>query len=141
MKQVILVCAFFLISALSLSAQNYAFNQSSLSIAVVEAPSLKWQTKDLNAGSVAIGEALTLTYRFVNEGSEPIKIARVKPSCGCTGVDYTKETIAPGEEAFVSAFYKAKHKGHFTKTVSVFTEGASTPIILKFHGEATEAAE
>lgn len=120
------------------TAQSYAWQPSEVEYAATAVSSLKWESKSLDAGKVALGEELTLSYYFENEGSVPVKIVKVKPSCGCTGVDYPKGDIAPGERAYVKAFFKVKNKGHFNKTVIVYTEAGGEPTILSFKGEGID---
>jgi len=60
--------------------------------------------------------------KFINEGEEASFIARVRPSCGCTGADFTKEPVMPGDTARVSFTYDpAGRPGQFEKTVKVYT--------------------
>ena len=45
----------------------------------------------------------------------------VKPSCGCTSPDWSKEEIAPGKEGFIEIIFNSAGKsGMQRKNVSVY---------------------
>ena len=46
---------------------------------------------------------VTHTFEFENTGDRPVKILQVKPSCGCTTPDWSKEAIKPGNKGFITA--------------------------------------
>jgi len=63
-----------------------------------------------------------------------VLITNVKPGCGCTNADYTKDSIAPGKTGYVKATFNAANAGQFTKTVTVTTSAEETPKVLTFKG-------
>ncbi|WP_426491147.1 DUF1573 domain-containing protein [Hymenobacter sp. 102] len=78
-------------------------------------------------GSVPEGTMATHEFRFKNTGNQPIIIANVQASCGCTTPDWTKTPVLPGKTGIVKAVYSsAGRPGIFNKTVTV-TSNASTP--------------
>ncbi len=67
-------------------------------------------------------------FNFVNNGSGDLKIKNVRPNCGCTVSNYTKETIPPGGKGFVSAIFDpANRKGNFDKIITVMTDAKKNP--------------
>ncbi len=59
----------------------------------------------------------------INGGDEPLVIAAVRASCGCTATDFPRTPIAPGDTAFVTITYNpAGRPGDFTKSVLIFTD-------------------
>jgi Protein of unknown function (DUF1573) len=78
-------------------------------------------------GSVPEGTLATHEFRFRNTGNQPIIIANVQASCGCTTPDWTKTPVLPGKTGMVKAVYSsAGRPGVFNKTVTV-TSNATTP--------------
>lgn len=74
-------------------------------------------------------------YLFVNSGNKPLFLTEVKPSCGCTEPDWTKDTIYPGDTGFVRAkFNPANMPGPFEKVVYIETNGAPIHTTLLFKG-------
>jgi hypothetical protein len=87
-------------------------------------------------GKIKEGEKVVYEYKFKNTGSNPLKISNVKPSCGCTTPDWTKEEIAPGGQGFVKVEFDSKGKAGFQKksvTVTMNTEPKTK--ILNFQTE------
>lgn len=63
----------------------------------------------------------TGTARVVNLGPDETYIRELRPSCGCTGADYDKEILAPGDTARISFSYNPVGRpGKFNKTVKVY---------------------
>lgn len=90
---------------------------------VVMADNIRWLSTDYDFGTwKEIEGPRTGTVRFINEGNEPTSIIRVRPSCGCTGSDFFKELVMPGDTAWVSFTYNPEGRpGQFEKTVKVYT--------------------
>ncbi len=77
----------------------------------------------------------THKFMFTNTGSLPLIIKDVKPSCGCTTPDWTKEPVLPGNKGFISATYNPSGRpGPFTKTITVTSNATNNPVSLKFNG-------
>lgn len=97
-----------------------------------------WTETTINTGKINQGEPVTVTYSFTNTGDAPLTIEHVKPSCGCTAADYSKEAIAPGESGFVKATYNAKAAGMFNKVITVRSNAGIERLILQGEVIATE---
>lgn len=91
--------------------------------ASASADSIRWLATDYDFGSFKEAEGRkTGCVKFVNEGSEPTAINRVKSTCGCTVARYTEGEIAPGDTATVSFTYNpAGRPGRFLKHIKVYT--------------------
>lgn len=103
--------------------------------AKADAAVMTFKSTKIDLGSIPQGIPVDISFELKNEGGEPLIIERAKPSCGCTGVDYPKTPIAPGETATISATYNAKSQGAFTKTITVYSNASSAPQVLRFTGE------
>jgi len=66
------------------------------------------------------GQKASFTYRFTNDGPEPVRITRVSTSCGCTASDYVKDSIAPGAEGMVTLLYDPTYYNR----IGAVTQGA-----------------
>lgn len=96
--------------------------------------SITWKTEAVDVGEIPQGTPKLIEFQFKNTSNKAVIITSVKPSCGCTTSDYTKESIAPGKTGFVKAIYNAGAIGLFTKTVIVTTTIDETPKVLTFKG-------
>jgi hypothetical protein len=80
--------------------------------------------------------SVTHEFLFTNMSTRPIKIMGVRPSCGCTTPNWTKEPIMPGKTGFIQArFDPTGRPGYFNKTLTVTTDFDSNPIVLQIKGQ------
>jgi len=72
------------------------------------------------------GGSVSHTFEFANEGTSPLVILSVKPSCGCTTPNWSKDPIKPGGKGFIIAQYDPKGRpGVFRKSLAVFSNSES----------------
>jgi hypothetical protein len=76
------------------------------------------------------------TFTFKNTGGEPLVITGVKPNCGCTSPEWSKEPVAPGKTGFIKAAYDpANRPGVFNKNINVTSNAENSTIILRIKGD------
>ncbi len=81
----------------------------------------------VDAGRVDRGEAVEHTFEIRNEGDAPLEIVRVKPTCGCTVVDYDSR-IAPGKSGSLAArLDTTEFRGPIAKSIRVYTNDPNNP--------------
>ncbi|MDO5615851.1 MAG: DUF1573 domain-containing protein [Cruoricaptor ignavus] len=79
------------------------------------------------------GESVEHIYEVTNTGENPLIISEVKPACGCTAPNYTKEPIMPGEKGQITLkFDSSNFDGMQTKQAEVFANVEKSPIVLTF---------
>jgi Protein of unknown function (DUF1573) len=103
---------------------------------------IKFDTEMHDFGKITNGEKVSYRYTFTNVGKNPLKISNVKPTCGCTTPEWTKEEIAPGGKGYVVVEFDSKGRGGTNnKTTEVFanTEPPVTP--LRFTAEVSPEAK
>ena len=55
-------------------------------------------------------------FEFTNTGDAPLILTKVKPGCGCTTADYTKDSVQPGAKGFIRIYFHPRgYSGYFTK--------------------------
>lgn len=96
---------------------------------------ITWKSESISLGKIAQGKPAEIEFSFKNEGNSPVLITEVKPSCGCTVANYTKEPILPGKSGKITATFNAAAKGAFSKNVTVITNAETNPKVLTFNGE------
>ncbi len=76
------------------------------------------------------------SFTLTNIGNTPLLIEAVVSSCGCTRVQWTRTTIAPGASGKVEASYSNDEGPYpFDKTLTVYVDEAPKPIVLHLRGE------
>ncbi len=105
------------------------------SIAQVAKP-LQFKEETFDFGEVIEKKgSVTHQFEFTNLSNRPVKILNVKPSCGCTTPDWTKELVQPGKTGFIQVRFDPKGRpGYFTKSLTVTTDADSNPITLQIKG-------
>ncbi len=85
-------------------------------------------------GNIKKGEKVSHTYEFTNTGKIPLIISDVRPGCGCTAPEFTKEPIAPGKTGKVTlSFDSSQFEGPVSKEANVFANVEKSPIRLTFN--------
>lgn len=77
-----------------------------------------------------------VTFPIKNVGNNRLIIEHVSTSCGCISVTYSKEPVLPGEIINLEVTYKAEKSEYFNKTISVYCNAETSPIILDINGNA-----
>jgi hypothetical protein len=97
------------------------------------AESVKWVKTTHDFGTVQMGPAAVVTFKFTNTGTTPIVIKTANPSCGCTTPTFTSTPVMPGETGEVKASYATEGRpGYFQKTVTVtFDNGTVTMLTIQ----------
>jgi hypothetical protein len=121
MKKILIVIAFFTLGYAASYAQQVG-------------PNVSWDASTHDFGDVKEnGGKVTHKFIFTNTGNEPLVITNVRPSCGCTSSDYTKEPIAPGDKGYVSAAFDPNRRvGKNSKSITVTTNGNPPTTTLRF---------
>lgn len=97
---------------------------------------IKWDKDSHDFGKITEGEKVSHRFTFKNTGSNPLLMTMVKPSCGCTASNWSKEEIAPGGEGFVDLeFNSAGKSGVQRKNVTVYLNAEPIMQYLTFMGE------
>ena len=93
-------------------------------------------------GNVPEGTMATYEFKFKNTGTQPVVIANVQASCGCTTPDWTKTPVLPGKTGIVKAVYSsAGRPGVFNKTITVTSNAATPSTVLTIKGNVLTKEE
>lgn len=77
-------------------------------------------------------------FTVTNIGSEDLVIYAVMTTCGCTKVDWTRETVAPGKTGTISVTYANEDGPYpFDKALKVYLSGIDKPVVLHLKGVVT----
>ena len=78
---------------------------------------------------------VSCTMRVVNTGDSVLHLLRVRTSCGCTAVDFTRTPLAPGDTGQVVVTYSPKNRpGEFEKDIFVYSSGQPSRSQLTIKG-------
>ena len=108
MKFSSLIIVLFILPLSSVLAQN-------------EGPSIKFNETSFDFGDIKEADGnVSHKFEFTNNGTAPLIVQSVRPSCGCTSTGWTKDPVKPGETGFVTAVYNPKNRpGKFNKSLTI----------------------
>lgn len=139
MKKVFMFLSMALLINVAFAQTSFKANENLLASLTTETPliidGVEWKTIDKDLGQIEHNKPFEVKFELTNRNASALLLKEVKPSCGCTGTDYSKAPILPGESTIITATYNAKAKGAFNKTVRVVTNVSEKPLVLKFKGE------
>ncbi len=103
---------------------------------------VRWLEQEHDFGTFAedLGN-VSCVMKFVNDGDKPIMISRVRPTCGCTASEFSKEAVAPGDTAEVTLTYNPTGRpGKFKKDAYVYTNGIPEKSYITIRGNVIGSA-
>ncbi len=95
-------------------------------VAQAEGANLRFEHTVIALAGDGTEDSLAATFRFVNSGSAPVRILAVRPDCGCTTTELTKDVYAPGEKGELRALLRtAGLNGRTSKDIVVESDEAA----------------
>lgn len=103
--------------------------------------SFEWHDTLIDFGTEKKGKQVEIKFTCINTGSKDLVLANVKPSCGCTLADYSKQPIAPGKSGFIKATFDTNksHGGQVRKSISYEVNSNNKPRLI-FTGTVLDPA-
>lgn len=87
-------------------------------------------------GKIKKGDQKEHIYEVTNTGENPLIISQVKPGCGCTVPDYTKDPILPGQKGKITLkFDSSNFDGLVSKQAEVYANVEKAPILISFSAD------
>lgn len=94
-----------------------------LLLAAPASAQLSFATTTHDFGEMEEGAQPQHTFIMTNEGSAPLTLRSVRPSCGCTTPSFTSEAIEPGDSGEIVVAYDSNGRpGPFRKSIRVTAE-------------------
>jgi hypothetical protein len=90
-------------------------------------PAITWDKNTYDFGDITQGEKVEHTFKFTNEGSEPLVITNVEVTCGCTTPKgWPRDPINPGGRGEITILFDSAHKiGRQNKVATVISNTTS----------------
>lgn len=99
---------------------------------------IKFDTLSHDFGTIPPDTKVSYDFVFYNIGSTYLHLENVRPSCSCTTVKYPRGSIEPGETAAITVTYHGSSSGHFTRSISVYSNAKTGFLRLNVSGEVEE---
>jgi len=95
---------------------------------------ITFEAEEHDFGTIEQGGNGTFEFIFKNTGKTPLVINHVGSSCGCTVPEWTRDPIAKRKSGKIKVTYDTQRLGSFTKTITVNSNAANNPVVLKIKG-------
>src|SRR5207253_11401364 len=102
---------------------------------------LDWTTKERSIKAAPLQKTAETVFEFTNTGAKTVTILGVDTSCDCTEAAPSAQTIAPGANGRITArFHLGDRQGAFDRMITVTTDDAPEPVMLRVHLDVPELA-
>ncbi len=119
----------------SAKAQTTPAGAAPLSKAVIS-----FTSDEHDFGDATQGEIVKHNFVFRNSGTEPLIIAKVLTTCGCTVPKFPKEPIMPGAVGRIEVNFNTEGKmGRQNKIVNVMSNATTPDVQLTLRGTVLKA--
>lgn len=99
---------------------------------------IEFDQKEYDFGTITEGDKVQGVFNVTNTGKVDLIITSVKPSCGCTTPDWTKEAIAPGATGEIKfEFNSANRVGKQNKSITVKSNAEKITEVIRIKGTVT----
>lgn len=110
-------------------------------LAFASAQTISFDKTTFDYGNVKAGADGHRFFTVKNTGDKPLIISEVKPSCGCTTPEWSKDPILPGKTAQIKVGYNTGIKGAFNKLIEVYSnDPANNRSVLYIKGTVEDVA-
>ncbi|RMA66394.1 DUF1573 domain-containing protein [Ulvibacter antarcticus] len=112
----------FFIAALATNA--FAQNNSKIT----------FDSNKIDLGTIEAGVEKEFTLPFINDGTEPLVIGMIQPSCVCMKVSAPGEAVKPGDKSELKLVFNSYKSGAFNEKIYLQSSGDKKPVLLKISG-------
>jgi len=144
-KIVLLLFAVISLSSCETKTASSKINESNLESAKerdaklsLGLPIVEFDQEEYDFGTVVEGEKVEGVFKVTNAGKVDLIILDVKPSCGCTTPNWTKEPIAPGASGEIKfEFNSTGRVGVQNKSITVKSNAEKNTQVIRLKGTVT----
>jgi hypothetical protein len=94
--------------------------------------SLEKRTVDFER--IKMGTSKTIEVVFTNTGNKTLVLTDAYTTCGCTTVDWPRDPFLPGKSGTIKLTYNPTEEGHFSKTVTIYTNAENNKEVIQIEG-------
>jgi len=125
---------YFIITTLACLIGAVKVNAQVADTSKANSPEISFATTEHDYQTIEVGGNGTYKFVFTNTGKTPLILTNVVSSCGCTTPIWPKVPIKPGEKSEIEVGYNTNNVGPFSKSITVFSNGKTSPLVLRIKG-------
>jgi hypothetical protein len=101
----------------------------------------KFEKETYDFGKIPLTKPVSVEFKFVNVGDQPLILTKVETTCGCTVPKYTQTPVKKGETGVITVTYTpAGSPLPFSKSITITSNAKTTTKVLYIKGETVAAA-
>lgn len=101
-------------------------------------PVLQFTSSKIDFGVIKKGSNGSKKVSFSNQGGAPLIIIKCEGECSCTAVEWPKYAIQAGKNAELTIQYNTDLTGHFSKSISIYSNHRDGIYTLHVSGTVVE---
>ncbi|SFS30086.1 DUF1573 domain-containing protein [Lutibacter maritimus] len=99
---------------------------------------MEFDTMEYDFGTIVEGEIIDGAFKVTNKGKTDLLITAVRPSCGCTTPDWTKDPIKPGETGEIKFSFNSNGRvGKQHKSITITSNAEKITETVRLTGTVT----
>ena len=119
---------------------TFVLGISVASFAQAKPAEFKFDAESHDFGKIPLGKPVSVDFKFVNIGDEPLILTKVETTCGCTVPTYTKTPVLKGQTGVIKVTYSpAGSPLPFSKSITITSNAKTTTKVLYIKGETVAA--
>jgi hypothetical protein len=131
-----------LASLLSAPSVATAKDQTAAKTEAVNMPMIEVSEKDFGFGRVGQDASISHSYWIKNVGGDTLRIADVKPGCGCTKAPIEKRQLAVGDSTRVELIFSTgKYSSSVRKSATIMSNAAGVVPKLAFSADVRPSTD
>lgn len=88
---------------------------------LISDPTVVWLTDTTHdLGDLKVKETYYHEFKFANVSGAPIHIDNIRPSCGCTLPNWSRDWIQPDSTATIKVEFRPNNPGYVRKQIKVY---------------------
>ncbi len=116
---------FFALMVIGLFMVNVSIAQDAAADA--DGAKITFEETSKDFGDIVQGDVVEHTFKFKNEGNQPLILSNVLVTCGCTATKWPRDPIAAGKAAEITVRFDSKGKsGAQNKIVTVVSNAVNS---------------
>jgi Protein of unknown function (DUF1573) len=93
----------------------------------------QFEQQEHDFGTIKEGAIVKHAFKFKNVGQAPLIVSDVKPQCGCTATNWTKEPIQPGDSGEIEVQFDSNGRaGQNSKSTTITANTKEGTAMLYF---------
>ena len=99
---------------------------------------IEFDQTEYDFGTITEGDVVDGKFLITNKGKVDLIITSVKPSCGCTTPEWTRDPIKPGESGEIKFSFNSRGRvGKQNKSITVKANTEKVTEIIRIKGTVT----